>query len=553
MTRQRRRVSSGFLAAAVLWAGHDATAQQHRPGRAATAGARSSGPTFDAATFEAHTRFLSSDLLEGRGVGTRGGRLAAAYIESVFRTAGLQPGGVGGYLQPVPMEAFTPDGEGAITLSRGDARTRLVAGDDFALVNVGQASGTLRAEPLFVGYAISAPEENWDDWKGVDVRGRLLVAFVNEPGRDDPRMFRGRELTLHGRWRTKLEDAARRGAAGMLLIHTDADAGYAWSVARTNATKPTLTLAGDPGRPALAGWIREAPARELLRLAGFDLDSLRRLAEQRAFRPLELPVTVEIASRLSRRPVAGNNVVGVLPGADSQAVVLMAHYDHLGVGRVVNGDSIYNGALDNGTAVATLLTMAQAYALTPSAAHPTLVFLAVDAEEDGLLGSAYHTQHPTVPLERTLATINLEMSNPWGRTRDILVIGAPFAGFSQALGRVLTPLGMRVVRDPVPEQGYAFRSDQLAWLQAGVPAAWLDGGFDYVGKPAGWGDAKRAEYRAQAYHTPFDEVRADWDYSGLVQLAQITSALVREIGAGGAAAWRSDPELIAMRRPAAGR
>jgi Zn-dependent M28 family amino/carboxypeptidase len=298
----------------------------------------------------------------------------------------------------------------------------------------------------------------------------------------------------------------------------------------------------------MAGWIREAPARELLRLAGVDLDSLRRLAEQRTFRPVELPVTVAIASRLARHPVAGDNVVGVLPGRDSSTVVLMAHYDHLGVGRVVNGDSIYNGAIDNGTAVATLLAMAQAYARTPAASHPTLVFLAVDAEEDGLLGSAYHTRHPAVPLERTLATINFEMANPWGRTRDLLVIGAPFAGFSQALGRILAPLGMRVVRDPVPEQGYAFRSDQLAWLQAGVPAAWIDGGFDYVGRPAGWGDAKRAEYRAQTYHTPFDEVKADFDYAGLVQLAEISASLVREIASGGAATWKRDPELAAMRR-----
>jgi len=509
-------------------------------------------PHFDAATFEAHTRFLASDLLEGRGSFARGGRLAAAYIETVFREAGLRPGAGDGYLQSVPMVSYLPDRTAAITLSRGEQRTRLVAGDDFALVNVGEASGVLRAEPLFVGYAIDAPEESWDDWKGVDVRGKLLVAFVNEPGRDDPARFKGRELTLHGRWRTKLDDAARRGAAGMLLIHTDADAGYAWTVARTTATVPTLALADDPGRPALAGWIREAPARELLRLAGTDLDSLRRLAEQPSFRPVPLPVTVEITSRLERRAIAGTNVVGILPGAGRDAVVLMAHYDHLGFARAVNGDSIYNGAVDNGTAVATLLALAQAYARTPAASHPTLVFLSVDAEESGLLGSAYNVRHPAVPLERTLATVNFEMSNPWGLTRDVLVIGAPFAGFERALGRVLAPRRMRVVRDPVPEQGFLFRSDQLAWLQAGVPAAWIDGGFDYVGRPAGWGDAKRAEYRAQTYHTPFDEVKADFDYSGLVQLADITAALVREIGAGGASGWNSDPELAAMRRGAPG-
>lgn len=524
--------------AAVTWA---ALAAACSPGRTV--------PAFEPATFEAHTRALAADSMEGRGVGAPGGLRAVAYIEGVFRRAGLEPGAPDGFRQAVPMEAFTPDPAATITISRGGARTRFVAGEDFAVVNVGESRGRLRGEPLFVGYAIDAPEERWDDWKDVDVSGRILVAFVNEPGRDDSTRFKGRNLTLHGRWRTKLEDAARRGAAGMLLIHTDADAGYAWSVARTAATKPAVVLADDPGRPALAGWFREGPARELLRMAGFDLDSLRVQAEQASFRPVPLPVTVEIASRLERRPVTGTNVVGLLPGADSAAVVLMAHHDHLGIGRVVDGDSIYNGAMDNGTAVATLLALAEAYARTPRASHPTLVFLSVDAEEDGLLGSHYHSLHPAVPTARTLAVVNFEMSNPWGRTRDVLVIGAPFAGFAAALA----PSGLRVTADPVPEQGYLFRSDQLAWLQAGVPAAWLDGGFDYVGRPAGWGDAKRADYRAQVYHTPFDDVKADWDYAGLVQLADITVELIREIGAGRAAAWKSDPELVAMRRPAAGR
>jgi Zn-dependent M28 family amino/carboxypeptidase len=407
----------------------------------------------------------------------------------------------------------------------------------------------LEAEPLFVGYAISAPGEGWDDYKGTDVRGRLLVAFVNEPGRDDPARFGGRALTIHGRWRTKLEDAARRGAAGMLLIHTDADAGYAWAVARTAATKPAFSLADDARRIPLGGWLREAPARALLRLAGRDLDELRRQAEQPAFQPVPLLVRVRIASRLDRRSVAGNNVVGVLPGAGSAAVVLTAHYDHLGIGRPENGDSIYNGAVDNGTALATLLTLAQRFARTRPASHPTLVFVAADAEEEGLLGSLYQTRHPAVPLEHTLAAINFEMTNPWGPTRDLLLIAAPQAPFADLIGGILTPLRMRVTRDPVPEQGFMFRSDQLAWAQAGIPAAWIDGGTDYLGRPAGWGAAKRAEYRASAYHYPTDDIRADFDYSGLVQLAGITAALVQQIGAGGTSAWKSDPELVGMRHP----
>jgi len=505
----------------------------------------------EAAVIEAHLRFLAADLLEGRGIGTRGGRLAAAYMEAVFLAAGLRPGCPEGFIQPVPMVAFTPDPDATITVSGAGSTLRFATGEDFAIVNTGDESGVLEAEPLFVGYAIAAPGENWDDYKGTDVRGRLLVAFVNEPGRDGPARFSGRALTIHGRWRTKLEDAARRGAAGMLLIHTDADAGYAWAVARTTATKPAFSLADDASRIPLGGWLREAPARELLRLAGRDLDELRRQAEQPSFQPVPLPVRVRIASRLERRSVAGNNVVGVLPGADSAAVVLTAHYDHLGIGRVVDGDSIYNGAVDNGTALATLLALAQRFARTRPASHPTLVFVAADAEEEGLLGSLYQTRHPAVPLEHTLAAINFEMTNPWGPTRDLLVIAAPQAPFADLLEGILSPLRMRVTRDPVPEQGFMFRSDQLAWAQAGIPAAWIDGGTDYVGRPAGWGAAKRAEYRARTYHYPTDDVRADFDYSGLVQLAEITSALVRQIGAEGTGTWKSDPELVGMKRPGA--
>jgi Zn-dependent M28 family amino/carboxypeptidase len=505
-------------------------------------------PTFEPATFDAHLRFLADDLLEGRGIGTRGGRLAAAYIEAVFRAAGLKPGSSDGYLQKVPMEAFAPDPEATITLERGESRTRLIAGEDFAVINCGQPSGTLNAAPLFVGYAITAPGEDWDDFKGADVRGRLLIAFVNEPGRDDSTRFRGRELTLHGRWRTKLEDAARRGAAGMLLIHTDADAGYSWDVARSTATKLTFGLADDPARLPLGGWIREGPARQLLSLAGYDLDELRRQAEQRSFRPVPLPVSVGIASRLSVSAVSGNNVVGVLPGTGPDAVVLTAHLDHLGIGRVVEGDSIYNGAVDNGTALALLLGLAQGYARTSDTSHPTLVFVAADAEEEGLLGSIHQTRHPAVPLEHTLAALNFEISNPWGPTRDVLVIGAPYAAFARALAPVLEAHQLRLTRDQTPEQGFMFRSDQLAWAQAGIPAAWIDGGTDYVARPTGWGAAKRADYRARTYHYPTDDLRADFDLSGLVQLAEITAALVQQIGAGGTSAWKNDPELVGMKR-----
>ena len=505
-------------------------------------------PGVDPAAIEAHVRFLADDLLEGRGIGTRGGALAAAYHEAVFRAAGLRPGGPDGYVQPVPMTAFLPDPEARVALERGGTRTILQAGEDFAVVNCGLPEGALRGRPLFVGYGIESAAEGWDDFKGADVRGRLLVAFVNEPGRDEPRRFGGRALTLHGRWRTKLELAARKGAAGMLLVHTDADAGYAWAVARSTATRPTLGLADDPARLPVGGWIREPAARELVELAGFDLDELRRRAEQPSFRPVELPVSVELRSRLASHPVMGRNVVGVLPGVGEAAVVLTAHYDHLGVGRAVDGDSIYNGAADNCTASAVLLALAQACARTEEASRPTLVFVAADAEEEGLLGSIWQTRHPAVPLERVRGVVNFEMANPWGRTRDLMVIGAPRAAWAHWLGPVLAARAMRATGDAVPEQGYLFRSDQLAWLEAGVPAAWVDGGVDYEGRPEGWGAARRAEYRAHRYHAPGDEVDGDFDYAGLAQLGEVVTELVRRMAADGPGAWRDDPELTGMKR-----
>jgi Zn-dependent M28 family amino/carboxypeptidase len=504
-------------------------------------------PALDPAALAAHVRFLADDLLEGRGIGTRGGALAAAYQEAVFRAAGLQPGAGDGFAQPVPMTAFLPDPEARITFERGGTRTILATGEDFAIVNAGLPDGVLRGRPLFVGYGIESAPDGWDDFKGVDVRGRLLIGFVNEPGRDDPKRFGGRALTLHGRWRTKLEAAARRGAAGMLLIHTDEDAGYAWAVARSTATKTTLGLADDPARLAMGGWIREPAARELVRRAGFDLDALRRRAEQRSFRPIELPVSVEIRTRLASHPVEGRNVVGVLPGA-GPVVVLTAHYDHLGIGRAEAGDSIYNGAVDNCTASALLLTLAQAYARTAADSHPTLVFVAADAEEEGLLGSTWQARHPAVPLERLRGVVTLEMANPWGRTRDLMVIGAPRAAFAHWLEPALASRQMRMIGDLVPEQGFLFRSDQLAWLQAGVPAAWVNGGMDYEGRPQGWGAARQAEYRARTYHHPGDEVTADFDYTGLTQLGEIVTDLVGRMAADDTGAWTSDPELTGMKR-----
>ncbi len=502
---------------------------------AACGGARSPAPPVSAAAIEAHARFLADDLLEGRGIASRGGRLAAAYIEAVFRAAGLEAPYAGSFRQPFAMRAFAPDPQARVLCGSESWR----AGEDFVLVNMGLGEGTWSGRPLFAGYAIQAPEEGWDDFKGVDVRGRLLVAFANEPGRQDPARFGGPALTVHGRWTTKLALAARLGAVGMLLVHTRDDAGYGWEVVRNGWSSPTLVLAEEGPLLPLRGWLSAAAAEQLAEAAGTSLAALRERAEREAFAPVELPVPVTIRASLAASEAKGSNVIGVLAGRTPRAVVLSAHYDHLGFGEPVDGDRIINGAVDNASAVAVLLALAQAYGAVAPAARPlTLVFAAVDAEEEGLCGSIHYTRHPVVPLPDTLANINFEMANVWGRTRDLVAIGAEHSQLSEVVGTVAARLGLRVSPDAAPEQGYFFRSDQFAFARAGVPAVWLDGGTEVVGRPAGWGAARRQEYRAHRYHRPSDEIGPDWDYAGLVQLAEVTQAVIAEIARRGTVRWR---------------
>jgi hypothetical protein len=321
-------------------------------------------------------------------------------------------------------------------------------------------------------------------------------------------------------------------------VHTADNAGYGWDVVRTAWAGEAFRLADDPLVLPLAGWLQERRARALLAAGGLDLDDLRRRSERPDFAPVEVPVEVSVTVARSTRSVEGANVVGVLPGRSPMAVLLSAHFDHFGIAREVDGDAIYNGAVDNGTALATLLALAQAHGRTPRESRPTLVFAAVDAEEEGLLGSAAYTRRPAVPLPDTLAAINFEMSNAWGRTRDVLAIGAEHSSLGQLLAAVLARAGLHLATDPVPEQGYFFRSDQYAFAQAGVPAIWVDGGTDYEGRPPGWGDRVRRAYRESDYHRPSDEVKPEFDLAGLAQLAEVTSALIAEIAARGRVDWR---------------
>ncbi len=494
-------------------------------------------PRFEPGAFEAHTRFLASDLLEGRGIGTRGGELAVAYIEAVFRAAGLTPGYAGSFRQPVAMTAYRGDPEARIVADVGHARVQLEVGKEIVAVNHSLPDAGVSSNLVFVGYGIHAPEQGWDDYAGADVRGRLLLAFVNEPGRADPTRFRGQALTIHGRWTEKLAVAARAGAAGVILIHTEEDAGYGWRVPATSMAGERFLLADEPLVVPFAGWIASPALDTLLHATGVRLEDLRAAAEQPGFAARPLPIRLTVQAVRSTRPVVGQNVVGVLPGGRRGVVVLTAHHDHLGIGPEVRGDRIYNGAVDNGTALAMLLTLAQGLAATPAATRPTLVFAAVDAEEEGLLGSTHYTRRPALPLDETLAAINFEMTNPWGRTRDVMAIGGELSELGALVARAAARRGLHVTPDSAPEQGFFFRSDQLALARTGVPSIWLDIGTDHEGRPAGWGEARRARYRVEGYHQPADEVGDDWDWRGMQQLAETTVDLLDEIGTAGHVAW----------------
>ncbi len=472
----------------------------------------------------AHLKFLSRDLLEGRGVGTRGGRLAESYRQELELR------------RVVPDPAMTLVAEGKSgTLSLG------MLGTDFvATFPKPETKGRVEADLVFAGYGIEAPPWQWDDFKGVDVKGKVLLVLAGEPGGDAPALFEGKALTYFGRWTTKFEMAARRGAAGVLLVHSVAGAGYSWDVVRNGWTRGSSF---DPGRKDLLdllGWLSEAKAGELLRKAGLDLAALRKSAETRAFRPVPLGLKVVASARPTYETARTANVAGVVrcgkPGAP--VVVVSAHHDHLGVGNPENGDAIYNGAIDNGSALAAMLALSRFFAeRTPGGVD--LLFLAPAAEEEGLIGSAYFARNPPVPSARIAADFNLEMTAVWGEAKDLVAIGARHSELQDVIETVAKRHGMAVTPEANPEQGFFFRSDQFSFARAGIPGAWIDLGDDLAGKPAGTGKALRDAYRTGRYHHPNDEFDPAWELTGTVQLSGLLTEMVDEIDRrGGRIAWK---------------
>ena len=507
---------------------------------------------------DAHLRFLASDLLEGRAPATRGGRIAEEYIATELQAFGVKPGvGDSSYFQRVPIDVVKADPATIHVVASGKANANLRFTDD-VVVWPGSATdaSSARGELVFVGYGAVAPEYKWDDFKNTDVRGKILLVLVNDPPApaSEPNLFGGKAMTYYGRWTYKYEEAERRGAAGVLIVHTTGPAGYPWHVVvNSNSTEHRL-LPRDPAAPppiGVRGWITDSAATALLAQAGLNMTQLRRQAETRDFRPVSTGIIIDASMKNSMQHMSANNIVGVVRGIDPKVrdeyVAYSAHWDHFGIGPVVNGDSIYNGAVDNASGVATVLAIAHAAAEGVKPRRSQL-FIFVTAEESGLLGSAYFGQHPTVPARKIIAALNMDVVNVNGRVRDLNVMGDNKSSLGPTLARMVRAQGIRLSPDAHPEAGHFYRSDHFSFAKVGIPSVSIGPGVDYVGRPAGWGQKQAEDWTAHNYHQPSDEYRSDWDLSGAAQLGDIVYRLGVELGnAQSVPVWNADAEFKAMR------
>lgn len=521
-------------------------------------------PDPDMAAVLAHTKALSSDEYQGRAPGTKGEELTVAYLTDQFRKMGLKPGNTDGtYVQKVPLVGITPT-PSTLVVRKGSDERRLAWKDDVVAwtKHVAESATLENSELVFVGYGVVAPEYNWDDYKDVDVRGKTLVMLVNDPpvpnpddaNELDPKTFGGRAMTYYGRWTYKFEIAMEKGAAGALIIHETDPAGYPFSVvqSKTGEQFDLVTPDKNMGRAAVEGWISLDRGRDLLRMAGQDFGTLKSQAATREFKPVPLGVRASMTIRNSLRTIDSRNVVARIDGRDpklkDEVVVYSAHWDHLGVGPAVNGDTIYNGAKDNGVGVASMLELARAFTKLPTPPKRSIVFLAVTAEEQGLLGSQYYAVAPIYPIAKTLANINVDGMNVHGRTRDLTLVGLGASDLDDYARDAAGEQGRIIRPDPEPEKGFYYRSDHFNFAKQGVPALDPDEGVEFVGKPAEFGERVRGEWNERDYHQPSDIVRPDWDLSGAFEDLKVFFAVgYRVADADTMPAWKPGNEFKARR------
>jgi Zn-dependent M28 family amino/carboxypeptidase len=494
----------------------------------------------------AHIKFLSDDRLEGRGTGARGGELAALYCAEQFEALGLKGAGRNGsYWQPVSLVGVKADPKTELRVTNGQQNEIFKFADDFVAFTGAQiAQVNVNAPLVFVGYGIDAPQQKWNDYKSPaqDYRGKILVMLVNDPPatKEEPNLFAGRTLTYYGRWTYKYEEAARRGALGAILLHTSESAGYPWSVVRTSNGSWRFDIARTAGDKTpylgIRSWMTDEAAHRMMAMAGKNLDQLRQQAASRDFRPVNLGLTASIDLKSEIKRVEAPNVVAILPGRDpklrDEYVVYSAHWDHFGIGAPdKNGDTIYNGALDNATGVASVLEIARVLSQLPQSQRPrrSFLFLITTGEEQGLIGSEWYSLQPLVPLNKTAADINLDSMNILGPTRDFVPLGAERSTLKNIVADIARERSLRISPDPRPEQGSFYRSDHFPFAKVGVPAISLKEGSDYIGHSREWGEQKFKEYNEAHYHQPSDEFREDWNFQGMIQEADFALEIGRRV------------------------
>jgi Zn-dependent M28 family amino/carboxypeptidase len=471
------------------------------------------------------TEILSSDEFEGRAPASNGETRTVNFLEEEFQKLDLKPGNGQSFFQEIPMVVITAGPGARLEIKGGQASTSFAFNDEFVAgtQRVAEEVSLADSEMVFAGYGIVAPEYNWNDYEGLDVRGKTVVVLVNDPGfaTQDPALFSGRTMTYYGRWTYKYEEAARQGAAGLFIVHETEPAAYPWQVVQNGWTGPQFNLVSEDNnmsRCTVEGWLRLEAARQIFESAGLNYDELKEEAARPGFRAVPLGLKASLTLKNSIKNVISRNVIALLPGSKraDEYIIYMAHWDHFGINPALGGDQIFNGALDNATGTAALIELAEAFQKLKRPPQRSIIFLAVTGEEQGLLGSEYYATHPLFPTAKTEAVINMDALNIYGRMKDITVIGYGLSELDQYIEAAAKEQGRSVNPDPTPEKGSYFRSDHFSFARQGIPAVYPSGGTDSVEHGKEWTLAQREKYTAENYHKPSDEFDPNWDLSGAV-------------------------------------
>lgn len=511
------------------------------------------------ANMEEYVKTLGSDEFLGRKPFTEGEEKTLAYLEKVFSELGLEPGFGQSWYQEVPMVEVSVFPKDTLLLTGPGIDTLFRYRDDFVVTTRRLVDRVwIEEAPLvFAGYGIVAPEYGWNDYADLDVKGKIVMVLVNDPGyaTGDPGLFKGREMTYYGRWTYKYEEAARQGALGLMIVHETGAAGYGWSVVHNGAVAPNLYLKPDDkylGWCTIEGWFTQRAARSLVRMSGMDPDSLFAAAAEPDFRPADLDPELTLEMFIRYRFDVSRNIMGMIRGSErpDEAIVYSAHWDHLGVGAPVNGDSIYNGAVDNGTSLAWMLEIARAFKTLEEPPQRTVLFLAPTAEEQGLLGAMYYTQHPVIPMERTVANINNDLLLPMGRMKDVMVTGAGQSELEEYVEKYAKKQGRYLHPDPNPHTGMYFRADHFAFAKAGVPALFVRGNVDHREKGKEYAAQQEQDYLQNRYHQPADEYDPEtWEFSGIVEDARLMFRVGLELANSNVfPAWKEGSEFAVVRK-----